>query len=82
MKRNAWLQDPKTQNTKRFHRDEKSWFPYPKVFIDSGRPLPNDNALLRSRSHVALQEAQEEWMKLCQEGWKKVGPQWGPDVDV
>ena len=59
MFKNGWLQDPKTQNTKRFHRDEKSWFRYPKVFIDSGRPLPNNHALLRSRSHVALQAAQD-----------------------
>ncbi len=82
MQRNGWLQDPNTQNTKRFHRDEKSWFRDPKVFIDSGRPLSNEHALLKSRSHVALRAAQEEWMKLRQEGWRTVCPQWGSDVDV
>ena len=82
MQRQGWLQDPKTKNTKRFHRDEKSWFRYPKVFIDSGRPLPNEHALLKSRCYVALREAEEEWMKLRMKGWRKVRPQWGADVDV
>ena len=82
MQKQSWLQDPKTKNTKRFHQDEKSWINYPKVFIDSGRPLPNEHALLKSRSHVALHEAEDEWIKLRQEGWKKVSPQWGSDVDV
>ena len=82
MQKQGWLQDPKTKNTKRFHRDEKSWFRYPKVFIDSGRPLSNEPALLKSRSYVALLEAEEEWMKLQEEGWRKVAPQWGSDVDV
>ena len=82
MHRNGWLQDPKTQNTKRFHRDTKSWIRDPKVFIDSGRPLPNEHALLKSRSYVALRDAQEEWLKLRQAGWRKVRPQWGTDIDV
>ena len=82
MQRNGWLQEPKTKNTKRFHRDKKSWFRYPKVFIDTGRPLSNEHALLKSRSYVALRDAQEEWMKLRKEGWRKVRPQWGADVDV
>ena len=73
---NGWLQEPKTKNTKRFHLDEKSWFRHPKVFIDSGRPLPDEYALLKSRSYVALRDAQEEWMKLRKEGWEKVSPQW------
>ena len=64
MQKQGWLQDPKTKNTKRFHRDEKSWFRYPKVFIDSGRPLQNEHALLKSRCYVGLREAEEEWMKL------------------
>ena len=60
MQRQEWLQDPETKNTKRFHRDEKSWFHYPKVFIDSGRPLPNEHALLKGQSQVALREVEEE----------------------
>ena len=82
MQKQGWLQDPKTKNTKRFHRDEKSWFRYPKVFIDSGRPLPNEHALLKGRNYVALHEAEAEWIKLQQKGWRKVSPQWGTDVDV
>ena len=82
MQKQGWLQDPKTKNTKRFHRDEKSWLSFPKVFIASGRPLPNEHALLKSRSYVALRDAQEEWMRLRKEGWRKVRPQWGVDVDV
>ena len=82
MQRNGWLQDPKTKNTKRFHEDEKSWSIYPKVFIDSGRPLPDEHALLKSRSYVDVLEANEEWLKLKKDGWEKVGPQWAPDVDV
>ena len=71
MQKQGWLQDPKTKNTKRFHRDERSWFRYPKVFIDSGRPLPNEHALLKSRSYVALREAEEEWMQFRKEGSRK-----------
>ncbi len=82
MQRNGWLQDPKTKNTKRFHRDEKSWSRYPKVFIDSGRPLPNEHALLKSRSHVDMSDAKKEWIKLKSEGWRNVGPQWAADVDI
>ena len=82
MQKQGWLQDPKTKNTKRFHRDGKSWFRYPKMFIDSGRPLPDEHALLKSRNYVALREAEEECMKLRQEGWRKVSPQRRSDVDV
>ena len=82
MQKNGWLQDPKTKNTKRFHRDERSWCSYPKVFIDSGRPLSNEHALLKSRMYVNMSEAKEEWEKLQTEGWLKVSPQWGSDLDV
>ncbi len=82
MTKNAWLQDPKTKNTKRFHRDEKSWDRYPKVFIDSGRPLMNQHALLKSRIHVDLVDAKKEWRRLQRGGWRRVDPQWRADVDV
>ena len=82
MQRNGWLQEPKTKNTKRFHLDEKSWFRHPKVFIDTGRPLPNEPALLKTRSYVALREAQKEWMKLKEEGWRNVRPQWGSETEA
>ncbi len=79
---NGWLQDPKTQNTKRFHRDEKSWSLYPKVFIDSGRPLSNEHALLKSRSYVDMGDAKKEWANLQEAGWITVSPQWGENIDV
>lgn len=82
MQQNGWLQDPKTKDTKRFHRDYKSWDRYPKVFIDSGRPIPNKHALLKSRSYVDERDAQEEWTKLKKIGWKSVRPQWALDSDV
>ncbi len=82
MRNTGWLQDPKTKNTKRFHRDTKSWVRYPKVFIDSGRPLPNEHALLKSRSYVDIGDAKEEWTRLRNEGWQQVSPQWGEDLDV
>ena len=82
MQRNGWLQDPETHNTKRFHRDEKSWVRYPKVFIDSGRTLPNEHALLKSRIYVDIKEAENEWEKLQHEGWRKVRPQWGADSEI
>ena len=82
MKRTGWLQDPETRNTKRFHRDIKSWDRHPKVFIDSGKPLSREPALLKSRSHVDIVEAKEEWKRLQKEGWVKVAPQWGEDADI
>ncbi len=82
MKGSGWLQEPITKDTKRFHRDEKSWDRFPKVFIDSGKPLANQHALLKSRSHVDIIEAKQEWIKLQRMGWRKVRPQWGSDVDV
>ena len=82
MYRNGWLQDPKTQNTKRFHRDTKSWIRDPKVFIDSGRPLSSKPALLTSRNHVDMRDAMNEWVELKRMGWRTVPPQWGADVDV
>ncbi|MBM5822299.1 MAG: DUF1651 domain-containing protein [Cyanobacteria bacterium K_Offshore_surface_m2_011] len=39
MEKQAWIQDPKTANTARFHWDPKSWSAEPMYFVDSGRPL-------------------------------------------
>ncbi len=82
MQTNGWLQDPKTKNTKRFHQDEKSWPIYPKVFIDSGRPLSNEDALVNNRSYVDVCEASKQWEELRNEGWEMVAPQWAADLDV
>ena len=82
MKREGWLMDKKTTATKRFHRDEKSWHRDPYVFVDSGRPIPNQPALLKTRDYLHLREATAEWKKLRLEGWTKVKPQWGADLEV
>ncbi len=78
----GWIQDPRTINTKRFHRDEKSWMLYPKVFIDSGRPLSDQHALLQRRAYVSMEDAKNLWHKLRKAGWKRVEPQWGAEVDI
>ena len=39
MRKQAWIQDPKTASTARFHWDPKSWSQDPWYFVDSGRPL-------------------------------------------
>ncbi len=84
MLKNGWLQEPKTQNTKRFHKDKRSRVSYPKVFIDSGRPLPlpNQPALIKSRIYVDHKEAEDLWSQLQKQGWSKVQPQWATNTDV
>ena len=49
MKEQAWIQDPKTANTMRFHLDPKSWSAFPMYFVDSGRPLTGEPPLLKTR---------------------------------
>ena len=78
----AWIQDPKTTNTMRFHFDPKSWSAHPMYFVDSGRPLPGAPPLLKTRSHMRRNDARELWLRLKAQGWKQVAPQWGADVDV
>ena len=81
MEKQAWIQDPTTANTARFHLDPKSWSAYPMYFVDAGRPLPGAPPLLKTRSHLHLKQARELWRKLQRQGWKQVAPQWGADVD-
>ncbi|WP_320667048.1 DUF1651 domain-containing protein [Prochlorococcus sp. MIT 1307] len=71
----------RTNDTKRFYRDEKSWHKNPFVFIDSGRPIPNEPALLRRRDYLHRQEAVKVWESLRAEGWISVQPQWGADAE-
>ena len=78
----GWIQDPSTKNTKRFHLDKKRVSTRTKIFIDSGRSMPDEHPLLKSRSHVDLLLARQLWRNLKQKGWKRVSPQWGLDVDV
>ena len=46
------IQDPATKETKRFHRDEKSWTRDPKVVVDTGEPVPDEPPLLKTRVHL------------------------------
>ena len=82
MSKQAWIQDPKTANTMRFHFDPKSWSAHPMYFADLGRPLPGAPPLLKTRSHMRRNDARELWLRLKAQGWKQVDPQWGVDVDV
>jgi hypothetical protein len=63
MKKQAWIQDPRTANTARFHLDPKSWYADPMYFVDSGRPLPDAPPLLKTRSHLLLKQARELWRR-------------------
>ncbi|QEY32068.1 DUF1651 domain-containing protein [Synechococcus sp. RSCCF101] len=82
MGQQGWLQHPTSTETKRFHRDTTHWTETPMVFIDSGRPLPGQPALLKSRSYVHRDEATALWQRLRRQGWKPVAPQWGESEEV
>ena len=82
MERNFWLQEPNTQNTKRFHRDEKSWLIHPLVFIDTGRIIDHALPLLQRRDYLPLKDAVNEWHRLRRQGWIIVKPQWGSQAKV
>ena len=73
MGKQAWIQDPKTTNTRRFHFDPKSWSAHPMYFVDSGRPMPGAPPLLKTRSHMRRNDARKLWRELKGQGWKQVG---------
>ena len=77
----AWILDPKTTNTMRFHLDPKSWSGDPMYFIDSGRQLLAAPPLLKTRRHLHLKQARELWRKLQRQGRRRVATQWGAKVD-
>ena len=60
----AWIQDPRTTNTLRFHFDPKSWSAHPMYFVDSGRPLPGAPPLLKTRIHMRPNDPKELWLRL------------------
>ena len=82
MKNEGWLMDRISKNTKRFHRDEKSWQSQPYVFIDSGEPMTHGPALLKRRDYLHIRDACKEWKRLICEGWIIVRPQWGVESEV
>ena len=73
----GFIQDPATKETKRFHRDEKSWVRDPKVFVDTGIPIPGEPPLLKTRVHLRRDAAEQLWKELQRVGWQQVDPCWG-----
>ena len=69
MPKHGWIQDPRTSETKRFHPDEKSWHQDPRVFVDSGRPVPGEAPLLKTRVHLRRDTA-ELLGKSGARGWR------------
>ena len=65
----GFIQDPATKETKRFHRDEKSWTRDPKVFVDTGVPIPGEPPLLKTRVHLRRDAAEQLWRELHRVGW-------------
>lgn len=82
MPKHGWIQDPRTSETKRFHPDEKSWHQDPRVFVDSGRPVPGEAPLLKTRVHLRRDTAELLWKELVRVGWRTCTPQWGSDVEI
>ena len=82
MAREGWLMDHKSTRTKHFYRDERSWHRQRYVFVDTGRPIPNQPTLLKRRDYLHIEDATKEWKRLRCEGWTQVKPQWGSGLDV
>ena len=82
MPSHGWIQDPSTQDTKRFHADEKSRTREPRVFVDSGRPFPDKPPLLTTRVHLSRATAERLWVELLRVGWLPCQPQWSADAEV
>jgi hypothetical protein len=59
VKKQVWIQDPKTASTARFHWDPKSWSADPMYFVDSGRPLTGAQPLLKTRLHMKRDAARK-----------------------
>ena len=67
----GFIQDPATKETKRFHRDEKGWTRDPKVFVDTGLPIPGEPPLLKTRVHLRRDAAEQLWRELHRVGWQQ-----------
>ena len=60
----GFIQDPASKETKRFHRDEKSWTRDPKVFVDTGLPIPGEPPLLKTCVHLRRDAVEQLWREL------------------
>ena len=81
MSHHGWIQDPSTQETKRFHADKKNGEIDPRVFVDSGRPFPDQPPLLTTRLHLSRETAEGLWVELLRVGWLPCRPQWAADAE-
>ena len=77
----GFIQDPATKETKRFHQDEKSWIRDPKVFVDTGIPIPGKPPLLKKRIHLRIDAVEQLWKELHRVGWQQVEPFWGASAE-
>ena len=73
----GWLMDPEDRWTYRFHRDDKAWFRDPKVFVDTGIPIPGEPPLLKTRMYLRRDAAEQLWKELHRVSWQQVKPCWG-----
>mgnify|MGYP001303151021 CR=1 FL=1 len=84
MNTDGWLMHKATTSTKHFHRDHKSWAkdkdPY--VFVDTGKLIPNQPALLQRREYLHFKAAFAEWERLRFSGWIIVKPQWKKAIEI
>ena len=53
---------------------EKSWIRDPKVFVDTGVPIPGEAPLLKTRIHLRRDAAEQPWKELRRVGWQLVDP--------
>ena len=53
---------------------EKSWIRDPKVFVDTGVPIPGEAPLLKTRIHLRRDAAEQLWKELRRVGWQPVDP--------
>ena len=81
----GFIQNPATNETKRFHRDEKSWVRDPKVCVFTGIPIPEEPPLLKTRVHLRRDAAEQLRKELHRVGWHQVEQQgepcWGASAE-
>ena len=79
----GWLVDSDDCWIWRFHRDQKGWIKDPKVFIDRGRRMQEGPPLLKERRHLRKAEADQLWLSLQTQGWRRLAaPAWGDAVEA
>ena len=68
------IQNPATKETKRFHRDEKSWTLDPKVFVDTGEPVPGEPPLLKKSVQLRSDASESYGSSYIVVGWEHSRP--------